>query len=305
MSTGISSSDFVGQWSLSFADIDFINSKPGATRLGLAAQLKFFSARGFFAEDGTLVPHDAAEYLAEQIGVPTDELSSYDFGGRTARRHCAEILQYLGFRRMTRRDREALSCWIIGELCPSGQSVSAMLEAVFLWCRDRNIYGPSAKELERLVRSQRQQYLDGWLHEVSAALPPETVAAMESSLADAEGPTGFNAMKADAGRATLDNILEVTARLAFVRKLNLPRNMLSDINPAWIEHVARRVSGEKASEMRRHTQTRQLALYAVYLMGRETAMTDAMVELLVETVHKIATRSKRKVVGEVASAHVV
>jgi hypothetical protein len=37
MSTGISSSDFVGQWSLSFADIDFINSKPAATRLGLAA----------------------------------------------------------------------------------------------------------------------------------------------------------------------------------------------------------------------------------------------------------------------------
>lgn len=86
MSTGISSSDFVGQWSLSFADIDFINSKPAATRLGLASQLKFFSARGFFADDGTLVPHDAAEYLAEQIGVPADELSGYDFGGRTARR---------------------------------------------------------------------------------------------------------------------------------------------------------------------------------------------------------------------------
>ncbi len=78
MSTGISSSDFVGQWRLSFADIDFINSKPAATRLGLASQLKFFSARGFFADDGTLVPHDAAEYLAEQIGVPADELSHYD-----------------------------------------------------------------------------------------------------------------------------------------------------------------------------------------------------------------------------------
>lgn len=300
MSTGISSSDFVGQWSLSFADIDFINSKPVAMRLGLAAQLKFFNARGFFADDGTLIANDAREYLAEQIGIRADELSGYDFGGRSARRHCAEILQYLGFRRMTRGDREALSCWIIGELCPSGQSVSAKLEAVFLWCRDRNIYGPSAKELERLVRSKRQQYLDGWLHEVSAALPPETVTAMESSVADAEGPTGFNTMKADAGRATLDNILEVTARLAFVRNLNLPRNMFSDINPAWIEHVARRVSGEKTSEMRRHTETRQLALYAVYLMARETAMTDAMVELLVETVHKIGTRSKRKVVGDIA-----
>lgn len=51
MSTGISNSDFVGQWSLSFADIEFINSKQAATRLGLAAQLKFFSARGFLGSD--------------------------------------------------------------------------------------------------------------------------------------------------------------------------------------------------------------------------------------------------------------
>jgi transcriptional regulator with XRE-family HTH domain len=76
MSTGISSSDIVGQWSLSFANIDFINSKPAATRLGLASQLKFFSARGFFADDGTLIPNDAVEYLAEQIGVRAVELSS-------------------------------------------------------------------------------------------------------------------------------------------------------------------------------------------------------------------------------------
>nr|WP_235909159.1 DUF4158 domain-containing protein [Brucella anthropi] len=83
---------------MSFADIDFINSKPAATRLGMAAQLKFFSARGFFADNSAALPNDAAEYLAEQLGVRANELSGYDLCGRTARRHCAEILQYLGFR---------------------------------------------------------------------------------------------------------------------------------------------------------------------------------------------------------------
>ncbi|TYC78555.1 DUF4158 domain-containing protein [Stappia sp. BW2] len=38
------------------------------------------------------IPRDAADYLAEQLGVYAVELSGYDFGGRTARRHCAEIL---------------------------------------------------------------------------------------------------------------------------------------------------------------------------------------------------------------------
>ena len=91
-------------------------------------------------------------------------------------------------------------------------------------------------------------------------LPVETTALMEGSLADADEPTGFSTMKSDAGRATLDKILEVTGRLGFTRKLNHPRNMFSNTNPVWIEHVAHRVFAEKESEMRRHTETRQLAL---------------------------------------------
>lgn len=37
-----------------------------------------------------------------------------------------------------------------------------------------------------------------------------------------------------------------------------------------------------------------------YSMARETVMTDAMVELLVETVDKIGTRSKPNVVADIA-----
>src|SRR3546814_20145252 len=77
---------------------------------------------------------------------------------RTARRHCAEILIHLGYHRMKRVDRAQLTEGIAGERCPGGQSINAMLEHVFLWCRDRRIYGPSRKELERVVRSQRQDY---------------------------------------------------------------------------------------------------------------------------------------------------
>nr|WP_245407425.1 DUF4158 domain-containing protein [Rhizobium sp. SEMIA4064] len=108
--------------------------------------------------------------MAKQLGVEADAVTQYDFSGRTARRHCAEILQHLGFRRLKPSDREELTLWIAGELCPTGQSVGTMLEQVFLWCRNRCIYGPSHKELERLVRSQRQQYLDSWLTGVSARL---------------------------------------------------------------------------------------------------------------------------------------
>jgi hypothetical protein len=92
----------------------------------------------------------------------------------------------------------------------------------------------------------------------------------------------------------------MTTKLAFIQKLGLPHDLLSVTGKVWVEQVVRRVAGEKASEMRRHTPARQLGLYAIYLLSREAQLTDAMIDLLIETVHKIATRSRRKIVSEIA-----
>jgi hypothetical protein len=243
MSFSFSGSDLVDRWSLSFSDTAFVNSIPELAQLGFAVQLKFFAAHGFFAQDRAAVSSDVVSYLAEQLGLPAEAVNHYDFSGRTARRHCAEILRHLGFRRLRRDDREQLTSWIVEELCPSGQSVNAMLETVFLWCRDRRIYGPSRKELERLVRSQRQQYLDSWLIGVRDRLSAGTVALLEASIADPDSATGFNTMKGDAGQASLDNILGMTAKLAFIQGLDLPRDILLTAGKAWAEQIVRRVFG--------------------------------------------------------------
>lgn len=135
----VSHEDLAGRWSLSFTDIEFVTGKPTVARLGLAAQLKYFAANGFFVQDRGAIPVDGVTYLAEQLGCDVDALHDYDFSGRTARRHCAEILQHLGFRRLKQTDRAELTSWITSNLCPTGQSASAMLDEVFLWCRDRRI----------------------------------------------------------------------------------------------------------------------------------------------------------------------
>ena len=104
MNFDISNGELVGRWSLSFSDIDFVNGKPEVARLGLAVQLKFFAAHGFFMQDHAAIPADGVSYLAEQLGLEAEAVNQYDFSGRTARRHYAEILQYLGFRRLKRVD---------------------------------------------------------------------------------------------------------------------------------------------------------------------------------------------------------
>lgn len=117
-----------------------------------------------------------------------------------------------------------------------------MLDAAFLWCRDHKIYGSSRKEIERLVRSERQRFLETFLGRVEDRLVPETAALMEASLADPESPTGFHTIKGDAGAATLDNMLGLADRLAFIKKLELPRDLLTGAGKTWIDQIVRRVS---------------------------------------------------------------
>ena len=300
MGLRVSPAELTREWSLSFADIDFVNAKPTVSRLGLAAQLKFFVAHGYFATLPAEISEEAVSYLADQLGVGKADLEGYDFSGRSGRRHCAEILRYLGFRRMKRVDRGVLADWIGTALCPTGMSVGVMLDEVFLRCRDCRIFAPSRKEMERLVRSERQRFLESFLGGVADRLHTETVVLMEASLADPDARTGFHMIKSDAGAATLDNMLDLAERLAFIKKLDLPRDVLSAVGKTWVDQIVRRVGAEKASEMRRHMRARQHGLYAVFLMVREAQIVDGMIDLLVETIHKIGVRSKRKVVTGIA-----
>lgn len=188
MSLSISIAHLARDWSLSFSDLDFVNARSIATRLGLSVQPKFFASRGYFIEKISDVPEDAVNYLAEQLGVARSVLSADDFSSRSSRRHISEILKYLGFRRMTRDDRDALSSFIASELCPKGLQIGSMIEQVFLWCRDRKIFEPSHQELNRLIRTERQRFLDTFLGSVVARLAPETISMMKNSLEDADSP---------------------------------------------------------------------------------------------------------------------
>src|SRR3546814_17109662 len=80
---------------------------------------------------------------------------------------------------------------------------------------------------------------------------------------------------------SLDNILDVTEKLAFIQRRDLPHDLLTATGKPWVDQIVRRVAGEKASEMRRHAPARQLGLYAIYLMSREAQLTDAMIDLLI------------------------
>lgn len=99
------SQDLTAGWSLGFEELELLEAKPLHTRLGLAAQLKMHLCTGRFAHGAEEFPSGALAYLAQQTDARLADIETYDWQGRgrTARRHRAEVLSFLGVRQPTGR----------------------------------------------------------------------------------------------------------------------------------------------------------------------------------------------------------
>ena len=154
--------------------------------------------------------------------------------------------------------------------------------------------------MERLVRGARHDFVEDLPAGVVERLSDDVRVRLDANLTDPKAPTGFLSLKLDAGATSLDSILSACDRLDFVEGLDLPYDLLKGLDPAWIRRLSRRVDGETAAEMRRHGDVRRLGLFALYLMDRRGRIIDGLVDLLLEIVHRLQTRSRRRVIGAIA-----
>ena len=296
----MSDRSFIEFWSLKVGDIAFVEGFNLASRVWVAFQLRFFQTHGHFPPRTEDVCPEGLRHLGRQLDLAAPNPKSFSFHHINARRHRAAILRHLSVRRASEQDRSALRTWLVEDCRCSCVAVEDQIAAGYAWCLGRSIYVASEKIMERLVRGARHEFLEGLLTSIAEDLPADRQAKLDASLSEPMGPTGFHRLKDDFGAAPLQSVLGACDRLEFVEGLGLPAERLSGVDPAWVALLSRRVAGESASEMRRHGETRRLGLYALYLMDRRRTMVDGLVDLLLEIVHRLQTRSRRKVIGAIA-----
>lgn len=292
---------FIEIWSLSHSDFDFVFSCKRETRVWIAFHLRHFLEHGYFVAVLDDLPEDALAYIAEQVGAETPVIADYDFSGSVARRHRFGILKHLGFRRATDQDRNHLHEWLRINFGGKNLSIEDMISLGYRWGLDRLIFIPSTKIMERIARSARRVFRDDYFDLITSHLSDDTLAALEASLLEPRSDFGFQRLKDDTGGATLENILAAAAKVVHLRKMSLPHEQLTDVDCGWAARIFRQVEGETASEMRRHSRTRRLGLFTIYLMLRQRQLIDGLIELLLEIVHRMEARSHRKVIRSITA----
>jgi TnpA family transposase len=137
-------------------------------------------------------------------------------------------------------------------------------------------------------------------------LPPATLGRLEDLLSAATegGETAepehsvLQQLKMDPGRAGLDNVLAEISKLQQLRQLNLSQDLFRRAAPRLLQRYRQRAAVDNAYEIRRHPASLRYSLIAAYCWLRAQEITDDLIELLIQLIHRIGASAERRVERE-------
>jgi len=296
--------ELLEHWTLHVEELALLGNKTGATRLGFTVLLKFFQKEARFPAYKNEVTGQVITYLATQAQVAPDAYVQYNWQGRSIKEHRAQIREALGFREATVAHAEEMTVWLVEQVLPQEHQDERLHERVYQQYRNLKIEAPAPARITRQIHSARRTFEQQFYETVCAKLPDSAKAALEQLLADeVEGGVDPEQvtllhLRQDPGRVGLNTMLTEIAKLRRLRELSLPPDLFTGFARKVLHVYRNRASIEEPSRLRANTEPMRLTLLATLCTLRAQEITDALVELLIQLVHRIVTRAEERVETE-------
>jgi TnpA family transposase len=304
--------ELIEHWTLLPPELELLANKSGATRLGFALLLKFFQQEARFPTHPQEIPDVVIAYVAKQVDVAASTYPDYDWQGRTIKYHRVQIRTVLGFREVSTRDAQALATWLTEHVLPTERDPARLKALLYQRCREVRLEPPTPDRVERLVASAIHQYEEQFCRTVLHHLPPAVQARLDALLLAAKTPNMdagepasaelaraiLHGLKAEPGRASLESFLEEVTKLERLRALELPADLFRQVPHKVLQLYWQRVMVEEPFELRRHPTPVRLTLLAAFCTLRSQELTDNLVDVLLQVVHRIGRKAERRVEHE-------
>jgi hypothetical protein len=291
---------------LASSDLAMVMAKSRENRLAFATWLIFFRDHGRFPrEPSDLATVDTAS-LTAQIGVSDSTDGGLALAERTAKRLRTEIRARYGFREATVADADTLAAWLRDHVAPeAGGQIEPLIERLETRCRELSIEPPSVDRVERIVRTSIRAHEDRFHADIHARLSATTRERLDGLLGYVEvvdvpnsPPAPLLRLRGNPGKPSLASVQEELAKLELIRGIDLPIGLFDHASARDLERCRQRVMVEAPHELRRHPDAARITWLAAFVYLRARSLTDDLVDLLIETVHRIGVRAERKVERE-------
>src|SRR3989440_1019721 len=163
---------------------------------------------------------------------------------------------------------------------------------------------PTSDRLTRSIRSAAHTFEQQLCETTYARLPEEARTALEALLATeieegkVEEEITLQQIRMDPGRVGLATMLQELAKLRRLRQLHLPLDLFAGIAHKVLQVYRNRSSVEEPSRLRAHATPKRLMYLSALCTLRAQEITDGLVDLLIQIVHRINARAEERVETE-------
>ena len=158
------------------------------------------------------------------------------------------------------------------------------------------------KVIDRLIRSAVRTSDEQFYATTMEKLSPVTRKKLDALLNPktlSDGTTDntslLQQLRSDAGACKLDSVLAEIEKLKQIRTLDLPPDLFSHASGRVVSWYRQRVAVEDLPEIRRHPEHIRYTLLSAYCYQREQEITDNLLDLLINLIHRIEKRAERSV----------
>jgi hypothetical protein len=202
--------------------------------------------------------------------------SSYDWSGRTIEYHRAQVRKFRGFSEPTAGDEDRLADWLAAGICPMEMSRDRLRSALLARCREVRIEPPKTTRIERVLGAPRR-------------------------CSSGSSPRRLQELKEDPGPFQLGTLLAEIVKLERVKAIGLPVALFEGVSEKVVAGWRARAMKMYPSDFESAPLPIRITLLAALCQVRQAELTDGLVELLVQLVHKISVRAEKKVEGEISA----
>jgi TnpA family transposase len=270
-------------------------NKSGVNRLGFVILFKYCQWEGRFPEHWQEVPRSLVQHIADTFDLPADAINTYDLAGRTARYHKEQIREYLGFRPGTTTDADTITAWVCLQTRVDDATVPQLTERLTARYKTLGIEPPTPLRLARLAHSALRTIEDHFFMTLMHTLTPETCQRLDVLLHTDPPGLSLTALKADGGPRHVEGLLTAVDILRQLQALQLPEPLLAPLSARYLRRMHLRVTAESLTQLRRHPDPRRYGLVTLFCYGHMRAITDRLIELLLQLVHKMGTQAEKRV----------
>lgn len=295
--------ELIEYWTLLPGERTLLTKKSATNRLGVAVLLKYFQNEAQFPGSSNDIPSVIVDYVASQVGVPAEKYLDYSWDGRSMQRHRTEIRAFLGIRKATVQDAQAMVNWLIEHLLPQELNIVHLKVEVEKRFRELKVEPPTPGRVERIIRSAIRTYETRFFASTLNKLSPQSRTQIDRLLKTSETPEEnsalktslFHSLNAEPGRVSLSSFLDEIAKLDRLRQVALPENLFEQTSSKILQTYATRAATEPPRELRGHPEPIRYTLVAAFCWLRTQAVTDNLVDLLIQMIHGIGSRAERKI----------